>query len=95
MSKSIRTKIFRSWFGIDEFVVSLVWKKLYEMGWLLKAISVKLSVKPVLLLWTLNFLQIYAKEEVNEDLFRSIDCKNHTKRFWYFLNGVASLTKKW
>ena len=70
-SESVRTRRFRSWFGTDEFVVSLVWKKLDETGWLLKAIS----VKPVHLLWALNFLQVYAKEEVTAALFRSIDRK--------------------
>ena len=89
-SESVRTRRFRSWFGTDEFVVSLVWKKLDETGWLLKAIS----VKPVHLLWALNFLQVYAKEEVTAALFRSIDRKTLRKWVWFFVNGVASLAKK-
>ena len=64
--------------------------KLYETGWLLKANA----VKPVHLLWALNFLQVYSKEENTTALFGSIDCKTLRKWVWFFVNGVSSLAKQ-
>ena len=52
MSKKVRTRRFRGWVWTDDFVVSLVWMKLYEMVWLFKSNG----FKSVPLLWELNFL---------------------------------------
>ena len=74
-TKAIRNRYFRDWFGTEAFIAELIWKILFKNGWLFTANA----VKPVHLLWTLNFMQAYSKERTMSSLFDGADPKTLRK----------------
>ena len=70
-TKSSRNKYFRDWFGADAFVALLICKILFKNEWLF---TVNM-VKPVHLLWNLNFMQAYSKERTMSSIFDGVDPK--------------------
>ena len=69
--KASRNKYFRDWFGADAFVALLICKILFKNEWLF---TVNM-VKPVYLLWNLNFMQAYSKERTMSSIFDGVDPK--------------------
>ena len=80
---------FRSWFGTDPFIVSLVWFLLSQSGWI-KKIN---EAKPLHLLWSLNFMKNYSFEHTSSSLFH-VDEKTFRKWVWFFVEGISTLASK-
>ena len=87
---SFRTRRFRSWFGTDSFIVSLIWKMLHFSGWLSKTNK----PNPFHLFWALNFLKNYETESVCAAKFDGVDEKTLRKWVWFYISGISQLASK-
>ena len=92
ISKKIgnRNRRFKGWFGTDAFIVAIIWKNLFKIGW----IAHVRSQNPVQLLLALSFMQTYATEDNMASLFGGIDKKNMRKLVWFYANGISEMASK-
>jgi len=84
---------YKSWFGLDPFQTSVVWRELVASGWTSKA-GKKGQGQPKHLLWALSFLRSYNPESVQAPRMGA-DEKTYRKWVWFYVEGMASLDNKW
>ena len=78
---------FRSWFGTDPFIVSLIWEMLHMFGWHSKTTK----ANPFHLLWALNFMKNYETESECAIKFANVDEKTLRKWVWFYVTGISRL----
>jgi hypothetical protein len=81
---------FKSHFGIDPQLVSIVWQELNSSGWLHFAGRKPNSEH---LLWCLFFLKNYCVEEINASRFGACE-RTLREKAWLYAEGIANLDRK-
>ena len=81
---------FKTWFGIDWNLMSVVWHLLWSIGWMAR---LKQQANPKHLLWTLLFLKEYKKEGDHAADFEAEE-KTVRKWVWFYAEGIAALVSR-
>ena len=88
---NINSRRFKSWYGIDWKLMSVVWKLLWRIGWMKQLKHRKPN--PIHLLWALSFLKAYMKEEDHAaDVGK--EAKTFRKWAWFYVKGIAALVPR-
>ena len=64
---NVNHRRFKTWFGIDWNLMSVVWHLLWSIGWMAR---LKQQANPKHLLWTLLFLKEYKKEGAMQQILK-------------------------
>ena len=75
----------------DAFIIAIIWKKMFIMGWMA---HIK-SPNPVHLLWALSFMQTYVIEENTASPFGRVDEKTCRNGFGFTQTASPRLHQKW
>ena len=89
-SEAVNLRRFKSWFGIEWRVISVVWYLLWKSGWMK---SLKQCPNPVHLLWALLFLKEYKKEADHASDVRREE-KTFRKWAWFYAEGISTLVSR-
>ena len=89
-SEEVNLRRFKSWFGIEWKVISVVWYLLRKSGWME---SLKQHPNPVHLLWALSFLKEYKKETDHAADVRKEE-KTFRKWAWFYAEGISTLVSR-
>jgi len=85
---AVRSRRFRALFGISAVCIAILWADIANQGFL-NHLGLR-SLKPMHFLWTLLFLKVYSKEEVNA-MQVGCDEKTFRKWTWFYAECIADL----
>ena len=89
-SEAVNHQRFKSWYGVNWKLMSVLWNLLGRSGWTKK---LKQRPNPAHMLWALSFLKAYKKEA---DF--AADVKKEEKTFrkwaWFYAKGIAKLVSR-
>ena len=78
---------FRSWFGTDPFIVSLIWEMMYMCEWYSKTTK----ANPSHLYWALQISWKNQTESEGTTNFDGVDEKTLRKWVWFYVTGISKL----